>query len=90
MKGRGALFLLNFSYLLPIFLAANCAFLFDKTSFMLVSLLKSFVSASAISVILKERGAFSRDIFLYFCENFLAGISTFLFVLFEVVTFVSF
>ena len=57
---------------------------------MLVSLLKSFVSASAISVILKERGAFSRDIFLYFCENFLAGISTFLFVLFEVVTFASF
>ena len=86
LKGRGALFFLNFLYLLTNFLAAISALLLDETSFIPVSLLKSIVSASATSFILKGRGAFFRDIFLYFCTTFLAAIYAFLFLLF--ITFI--
>ena len=70
------------------FLAAICKLLLDETLPMLVSLLKSIVSASATSFMLKGRGVFFHDIFLYFCKIFLAAICAFLFLQYEVLTLI--
>ena len=77
------LFLLKFLYLLTIFLAVIFALLLDEMLFMLMTLLKSIVSASAISFMLKGRGTFFFYIFLHFCKKNLDAICAFLFLLYE-------